>query len=83
VAAHNNLGLTYAAAGDIGQAHETFRSTGDLAAAEYNLGLMHLANGEFDAAARAFEQAITLRPDFTAAKTRAHAARLRLLTGRQ
>jgi tetratricopeptide (TPR) repeat protein len=83
VAAHNNLGLTYAAAGDIGQAHEEFRGAGDLAAAEYNLGMMHMANGEFAAAARAFEEAIKLRPDFTAAKTRAHAARLRLLTGRQ
>jgi tetratricopeptide (TPR) repeat protein len=83
VATHNNLALTYAAAGDMGQAHEEFRGAGDLAAAEYNLGMMHLANGEHAAAARAFEEAIKLRPDFTAAKTRAHAARLRLLTGRQ
>jgi protein O-GlcNAc transferase len=82
VAAHNNLGLTYAAAGDIGEAHQRFRDAGDPAAADYNLGLMHLAKGEFAAAARAFEQAIKARPDFTAAKTRAHEARLRLLTGR-
>ncbi|MEO7135061.1 MAG: tetratricopeptide repeat protein, partial [Vicinamibacterales bacterium] len=82
VAAHNNLGLTYAAAGDIGEAHQRFRDAGDPAAADYNLGLMHLAKGEYAAAARAFEQAIKARPDFTAAKTRAHEARLRLLTGR-
>lgn len=83
VAAHNNLGLAYAAAGDISEAHQRFRDAGDLAAADYNLGLMHLANGEDAAAARAFEQAIKARPDFTAAKTRAHETRVRLLTGQQ
>ena len=82
LAAHNNLGLTYAAAGDMTRAHKAFRGAGDAAAADYNLGMMHLAQREYAAAARAFEQAIKTRPGFTAAKTRAHVARLRLLTRR-
>jgi protein O-GlcNAc transferase len=80
-AAHNNLALTLAAAGDLGQARQEFLAAGDSAAADYNLGIVHLAAGEYAFAADAFEQAIKARPTFTAAKARAHAARLRLLTG--
>ena len=38
--------------------------------------------GRYLAAAEAFEQAIRARPTFTAAKTRAHDARMRVLTNR-
>ena len=81
VAAHNNLALSYAAAGDLARARIEFLAAGDVAAAEYNLGIVHLAEGEYASAADAFEQAIKARPTFTAAKARAHAARVRLLTG--
>ena len=40
-------------------------------AAHYNIGIVHLAEGRFEAAAAAFQEAIDARPDFTAAKSRA------------
>jgi cytochrome c-type biogenesis protein CcmH/NrfG len=45
------------------------------------MGLVHMADGDYRSAAEAFETAIRLRPTFTAAKKRAHAVRLYLLTG--
>jgi tetratricopeptide (TPR) repeat protein len=83
VAAHNNLALTYAASGDMIQAEEAFRAAGDAAAAEYNMGIMHLATGQHASAGRAFEKAIDLRPTFTAAKERAHIAKMTVVTGHQ
>ena len=80
-AAHNNLALTFAAAGDFERAHQEFLAAGDAAAANYNLGIVHLAERDYLSAAGAFERAITARPSFTAAKTRAHTARMRALTG--
>ena len=82
VAARNNLALTFAAAGQMNLAREAFLAGGDVAAAHYNVGIVHLAHREYLAAAEAFEQAIRARPTFTAAKTRAHDARMRLLTNR-
>jgi tetratricopeptide (TPR) repeat protein len=80
-AAHNNLALILAASGDRDGARDEFLAAGDEAAANYNIGLMHMADGDYRLAADAFETAIQLRPSFTAAKTRAHAMRLYLLTG--
>ena len=82
VAARNNLALTLAAAGQMNLAREAFLAGGDAAAAHYNVGIVHLSHGEYLAAAEAFERAIQARPTFTAAKTRAHDARMRLLTKR-
>ena len=80
-AAHNNLALVLAAAGDLDAARREFLAAGDVASADYNLGLLHMADGNYVAAAASFEAAIKERPDFVAAKERAHAARLQLLTG--
>lgn len=80
-AAHNNLALVHAASGDLVGARTEFLAVGDLAAGHYNVGIVYLAAGDHRSAAEAFEEAIKARPTFTAAKTRAHAARLRLLTG--
>lgn len=80
--ARNNLGLAYAAAGDIAGAEAAFLAAGDVAAAHYNLGIVHLASGRHEAAARAFEAAVEARPGFTAAKARAHEARMRALKDR-
>jgi tetratricopeptide (TPR) repeat protein len=80
-AAHNNLALTHATAGDLTAAAREFSATGEEGASEYNLGIVFLAQGKYLLAARAFERAIVARPSFTAAKARAHGARLRLLTG--
>ena len=40
----------------VGKAREAFLAAGDAAAAHYNLGIVHLANGRYAAAARAFER---------------------------
>jgi Flp pilus assembly protein TadD len=78
-AAHNNLGLTHAAAGDLAGAKDAFLGAGNAAAAYYNVGIVELAEGRYAEAAAAFQQAIDARPTFTAAKTRAHEARIRAL----
>ena len=80
-AAHNNLALTYAATGDLERARQEFLAAGDLASAQYNLGIVHLAERDYVSAAAAFESAIKARPTYTAAKERAHTARVRALTG--
>ena len=77
--AHNNLALTLAASGDLVRAREEFLTSGDRATADYNMGIVDLANRQFASAARRFEGAITSRPDFTAAKARAHQARMSAL----
>lgn len=77
--AHNNLALAHAAAGDLAGAREAFLAAGDEAAAYYNLGIVLLATGRYGDAARSFEAAVTMKPTFTAAKTRAHEARMREL----
>ena len=82
-AAHNNMGLVHAAAGEFVQARHSFLEAGDKAAADFNLGIVYLRDGDYSSAADAFEEAIQARPDFTAAKTRAHAARMRAITGRE
>jgi tetratricopeptide (TPR) repeat protein len=78
-AAHNNLGLTHAASGDLELAHEAFRAGGDEAAAHYNMGIVHLAARRYAEAAAAFARAVDARPEFNAAKTRAHEARMRAM----
>jgi len=78
-AAHNNLALAHAGSGDLAGASVAFAGAGDDASAHYNLGIVHLAAGRYDDAVRAFEAAIEARPDFTAAKSRAHAAKMQAL----
>ena len=77
--AHNNLALVHVAAGDLQGASEAFFVGGDAAAAHYNLGIVHLSARRYHEAALAFEAAAKSRPGFTAAKTRAHEARMREL----
>jgi Flp pilus assembly protein TadD len=80
-AAHNNLALAFAASGDLERAEEQFLAAGDPAAANYNLGIVYLAHRQYDCAADRFEAAIKARPTFSAAKARAHEARVRARTG--
>jgi tetratricopeptide (TPR) repeat protein len=80
-AAHNNLALAFAASGNLERAEQEFLAAGDPAAANYNLGIVYLAEQEYDAAADRFEAAIKARPTFNAAKARAHAARMRAIGG--
>lgn len=80
-AAHNNFAMTLAASGDLAGAQQEFSAAGDTAAADYNVGIVLLAQRDFAGAAAAFERAITARPTFTAAKARAHDARVKVITG--
>lgn len=82
-AAHNNLALVFADDGDLNRARAEFLAAGDEASANYNMGLVHLAGGDYRAAADDFEAAIRLQPTWAAAKERAHAVRLYLLTSGQ
>jgi len=82
-AAHNNLALTYAAAGDLDRARQEFLAAGDAASAHYNLGIVHLAKHDYASAADSFEEAIKSRSTYTAAKEQAHTARVRTMAGAQ
>jgi tetratricopeptide (TPR) repeat protein len=77
--ARNNLGLIFAAMGHMDRASETFLGAEDPAAAHYNIGIVYLSDHRYKDAARAFEQAISARPGFTAAKRWAHEAHMHAL----
>ena len=79
-AARNNLALTFVASGDAAAARQAFLATGNPAGAAYNRGIVLMAGREYLRAAEAFEEAIAARPAFTAAKTRAHEARMLTIT---
>ena len=74
--ARNNLALTFVASGDTVAATQAFVATGNAAAAAYNRGIIHMGQRSYGRAAEAFAEAIAARPSFTAAKTRAHEARM-------
>jgi Flp pilus assembly protein TadD len=78
--ARNNLALTFVASGDVAAAGLAFLATGNVADAAYNRGIIHMAQRSYRRAADAFHEAITARPGFTAAKTRAHEAQMLILT---
>lgn len=59
--ARNNLGLAYAAAGDLAKAREEFTRVGH-AAADYNMGILHMAMRDYRAAARQFASALQANP---------------------
>jgi len=79
-AAANNLALTFVASGDAAAAGRAFLAAGNPAGAAYNRGIIHMAKREYESAAEAFVAAIAARPEFTAAKARAHEARMLILT---
>lgn len=79
--ARNNLALTHAAAGDVEKARSELMMRGDGAAEHYNVGVVQMTAGQYEAAIRSFEEAIKRRPDFSAAKAHAHLARVRMLKG--
>jgi len=79
-AARNNLALIFVASGDTAAAGKAFLAAGNPADAAYNRGIVHMAQRSYTRAAEAFEEAIAARPAFTAAKTRAHEARMLTIT---
>jgi tetratricopeptide (TPR) repeat protein len=75
--AHNNLGLVYAANGDLAAAAAEFSLAGGDAGRQYNIGIVLSASRRYSEAAAAFEAAQMLRPDWTSAAERARQSRRR------
>ncbi len=73
--ARNNLGLAYAAAGDLVKAKELFDVHVDRAYAQYNLGIVYMGTRQYDKALAAFIAAMQLDPQFERAAERAKQAR--------
>ena len=61
-----NLGLTLAAAGRTDEALPLLSQSNGDAIGHANLGYLLAASGQFDLAARQYQQALTLRPDLQA-----------------
>lgn len=74
-AARNNLGLVHALGGDLVAAHAAFDAGGDRAAADYNLGIVHLAHRQYTDAVSAFAAAHQARPSWRMAAVRERQAR--------
>ncbi len=73
--AWNNLGLAYAAAGDLVRAKELFDVQADRAYAQYNIGIVYMGTGQYAKALAAFSAAMQLDPQFGRAVERARQAR--------
>jgi len=78
--AWNNLGLAYAAAGDLVRAEELFDVQADdvqadRAYAQYNIGIVYMGTGQYAKALAAFIAAMQLDPQFEQAAARAKQAR--------
>jgi tetratricopeptide (TPR) repeat protein len=73
--ARNNLALAYAEQGDIEGARRQFAALGSPAARDFNMGIVHMAEGDFDAAAAAFARAAALEPGLPLLAERARQAR--------
>jgi len=80
-AARNNLGLAYAARGDLDATRGAFERVGDPATALYNLGIVYMARREYADAVTAFAAAQRARPSFRMATTRAAQAGKLALAG--
>ena len=73
--ARNNLALAYAAAGDFPRARQELELSTGAALAQYNVGILYLADRQFDKAIAAFNAAARLKPHFERAEARALQAR--------
>jgi Flp pilus assembly protein TadD len=80
-AAHNNLGIAYAATGRMDAALDAFSVSVDAAGALYNLGIMRMARKEYVSAVEAFQAAQTRRPSFALASARLEQARAHVHSG--
>jgi tetratricopeptide (TPR) repeat protein len=72
--ARNNLGLAFAAAGNLVKAKELFDNHIDLAYAQYNMGIVYMGTRRYDKAFAAFVAAMQLNPHFPLAVERARQA---------
>jgi tetratricopeptide (TPR) repeat protein len=74
--ARNNLALAHAAMGDFSRARLELQRAADAAVAEYNVGILYMADRQFDKAVSAFDEALKLQPRFERAEARARQARV-------
>ena len=74
-AARTNLALAHALSGDVATAERLLLENGDVAGAQYNLGLLRMSMGRYADAAEAFDQAYRARPSLSEAARRAVQAR--------
>ena len=74
-AAQNNLGLARAQAGDLPGAERAFALAGVGPRALFNVGIVQLADGRYDEAAKSFQRAYQEEPSWTDAARRARQAR--------
>jgi tetratricopeptide (TPR) repeat protein len=72
--ARNNLALAYAVQGDLRAAEREFAVARSPAALAYNLGVLHMAQRHYGAAAAAFSRAASLEPGMPLAAERARQA---------
>ena len=79
-AAHNNLALAHAVGGDLQAAREAFAAGGDRAQALYNAGVVDLAQGRYNSAAKSFAAANVERPALEMAAVRERQALARTTT---
>jgi tetratricopeptide (TPR) repeat protein len=79
--AQNNLGLAYAAEGDLARAHESFAVAGGPVAADFNLAIAHLARGEYRKATELFAAVLKAQPGFPGAAARVRQAGAALMAG--
>ena len=75
VVTRTNLAMALVLAGDVPQALRLMARSGSPALAPYDLGTALMALGHYPAAARAFDQAVALSPEFVVAADRALQAR--------
>jgi Flp pilus assembly protein TadD len=73
--ARNNLALAHAAMGDFSRARLELQRAANAAVAEYNVGILYMADRQFDKAVSAFDEALKLQPRFERAEARARQAR--------
>ncbi len=73
--ARNNLALAYAVQGDLRAAEREFAAARSPAVLAYNLGVLHMAQRHYGAAAAAFGRAASLEPGMPLAAARARQAR--------
>jgi Flp pilus assembly protein TadD len=81
-AARNNLGLAYAAAGDLAAARDAFERAGSPAATAFNMGIVQLSVGMFRDAADSFQEAGRLQPTWAEPSVRLRQAWRRAGEGR-
>jgi tetratricopeptide (TPR) repeat protein len=72
----NNLGLAYAARGELDKAREQFDASVDAQAGPYNMGIVYLSRRQFKKATESFDAAVRINPGFALAAERARQARL-------